>query len=110
MDAAYLVDVAYMVHVNDNEIDFESVDNSEQVYPSLIEAKKAALQYDLHQHKQDLLNRLNGDRGRIQAEVVTIKEGDITDTLMMKYLECTLEKGKPAWEENISAVEGQPPQ
>ncbi|WP_028584597.1 hypothetical protein [Desulfogranum mediterraneum] len=97
MDVAYLVDISYMIYLSANEVDFEPVSNEEYVYQSQKEAKEAALGYDLHQHKQGLLDRLKIDKGRIAVDVITIKDGEIEDSILMKSLECTVSEGLPKW-------------
>ena len=99
MSAAYIVDVSYMIYLSPDEVDFEPTSNDEYVYKSLQEAKKVALKYDLHQHKQGLVDRLKTTKGRVSADVITIKDGDVEDSLMMKSLECMLDNGIPVWTE-----------
>ncbi len=102
MDAMYVVDVSYMVYIGENEVDFEQACEQEMVFKSKQEAKDAARAYDLKQHKNGLVDRVTRfavGKGRVAADVVTVEDGDITDTIVIKSLSCTMEHGKPVWVE-----------
>jgi len=98
----YVVDVSYMVYLSENEVDFDQASDQELIFQSKQEAKEAALAYDLNQHRDGLVERVRRfdiGKGRVAADVVTVEDGDITDTIVMKSLACTLEQGQPVWVE-----------